>query len=197
MMLITDMSTIGVDRSLTTAQLLQRISSSDLQANDLAPLGIALHHFTDAIADREVMRQGELHQATTILTKQVQRCLSGDDWLHDIRALATDPDRPALADGRTAAQVCHDAWPTVSELARRRSSAAIDNRVLYGDSTILKLAALRGWQARRCWWSTWSWKQQANDWCDRSGAKRETRSALLQSPEYVNPEILYTVLHGL
>ena len=178
----------------TTAQLLERTSCADTRAEDLATLGIALHHFTDTIIGRNVMSQVALHQATTILTKQLQRCVDSDDWLHAIRALVTDPQRPALGDGRTAQQLCGAAWPAVLHVALQHSNVAINDAARYGDAPILKLAALHGCQANALWWGTAPWQLRVDDWVGRHGVGRRTHSVLTSSPEHVDQDILAAVI---
>ena len=51
---------------------------------------------------RPVSTRPRVHQATTVLTKQIATLLDRADRLHQIAALVTDADRVALADGRTA-----------------------------------------------------------------------------------------------
>ena len=186
-----------VERSgtrVTTAQLLERTSSAGARADALAPVGLALHHFTDTITGRSVMSNVELHQATTVLTKQAQRCLDGNDWLRAIRALVVDPDRPALGDGRTAQQVCGAAWPSVLHVAMQRSNLALDDAARYGDATILKLAVLHGCGANALWWGTAPWQRRVDEWSARHGAGRRTHEVLTLSPEHVDRDVLAAVI---
>lgn len=186
-----------VERSgarVTTAQLLERTSSAGAQPGALAPVGLALHHFTDTIIDRNVINNVELHQATTVLTKQAQRCLEGDDWLRAIRALVIDPDRPALGDGRTAQQVCGAAWPSVLHVALQHSNLALNDAARYGDATILKLAVLHGCRTNALWWGTAPWQRRVDEWSARHGAGRRTHEVLASSPEHVDRDVLAAVI---
>ena len=179
---------------VTTAQLLKRTKCVGARARELAPVGIALHHFTDIIERRNVMSHVMLHQATTILTKQVQHCVAGGDWLHGVETLVTDPDRPALGDGRTAQQVCGTAWEAVLDLAQQRSSLATLDAARYGDTTILKLAALHGCRADALWWGTESWQLRVDDWTAREGVGDRARSILTFSPERIDDATLAAVI---
>lgn len=179
---------------LTTAQLLERTKSGGVRARELAPVGFALHHFTDIIIGRDVMSHVELHQATTILTKQLQRCLAANDWLQGVQTLVTDPDRPALGDGRTAQQACGVAWQAVLDVAKQRSDLETHEAARYGDTAILMLAALHGCGTDTLWWGTASWRLRVYDWTARHSVGARTRSMLTASPEHVDQETLAAVI---
>ena len=75
--------------------------------------------------------------------------LSDDDPLAAVLALVTDPERPALPDGRTAAEASVHAWPTVRAIAGDRAEAAIEGAAAFGVTAILRLAATRPPRSRR------------------------------------------------
>ena len=130
--------------ALPTAALLRLVDDTD-DGLDLVPAGIALHVFTEPLREHRAVPAAELHRATTVLTKQVKRLLTGDDRLAAIEALVTDPGRQATPDGRTAATLCGRAWPAVVEVAsrfrvvhRRRSRLRRDRDPAAGRHTRLR-----------------------------------------------------------
>lgn len=179
---------------LPTAALLRLVD--DDGALDLVPAGIALHVFTEPLRDHVRIGTVDLHRATTVLTKQVKRLLSGDDRLPSIAALVTDPSRQATPDGRTAAQLCGRAWPAVRAVATERSAASIDGAEAFGETAILRLAATRAAAPACRWWGTTGWVELVERWAsDASHAQsRRLVTSLLRTPELVADEILESVL---
>jgi hypothetical protein len=188
-------------RQLPTAALLARVDAVDA-GHDLVPVGIALHSFTEPWRSLAEPGTGELHRTTAVLTKQVKALLTTDDRLAAIAQLTTDPNRIALPDGRTAAQVCGDAWPAVRAVAAQRSKAAIEGATTFGETAILRLAATRAALPACRWWGTAGWIEAVERWATEPATtgqpatgtpSRRTIAALLTTPELVSDEILVSV----
>ncbi len=161
---------------------------------DLAPLGIALHHFTDLVAGRADLDDAELHQATTVLTRQVRRAMATPEPFGELVDVLTDPSRPALADGRPASALCGRAWASIGPDVARRVWEAAAGTQAYGAGTILALAELRAHDAAFPWWGTDAWAQHVHRWALTRGATTRLRSSLLQAPDQVDAELVRDVL---
>jgi hypothetical protein len=180
-------------RSLPIAALLRLADDTD-DALDLVPAGTALHVFTEPLRDHAHLTDVELHRATTVLTKQVKRLLTGDDRLVAVRDLVTDPGRQALPDGRTAAMLCGRAWPAVAAIAAARSAASIDGAAAFGETAILRLAATRAAAPSFPWWGASGWAELVERWAADEAHPRRLVASLLRNPELVADEILESVL---
>ena len=177
----------------STADLLRLVDTGDEQF-DLVPVGIALHSFTDPVRQHTDLSLTDLHRATTVLTKQIERLLAHSGRLQAIRELVTDSRRVALADGRTVAMLCGEAWPTVMAIADDRAVAAIDGAGTFGEPAILRLAATRAAMPTAPWWGTRGWIELVDRWASDHRNGRRTTASLLRSPETADDEILAVVL---
>ena len=161
---------------------------------DLVPVGIALHSFTDAARQHTELPFTDLHRATTVLTKQIDRVLADVGRLHAIHDLVTDPRREALPDGRTASMLCGDAWPVVVAVAHERASAALEGARTFGETAILRLAATRAAMPTSPWWGTRGWTELVDRWASDHRNGRRAVASLLRSPETADAELLAVVL---
>lgn len=183
-------------RALPTAALLRLADDTD-GALDLVPAGIALHVFTEPLRDHVRLPRIELHRATTVLTKQVKRLLTGDDRLAAIGTLVTDPGRQAAPDGRTAAMLCGRAWPAVVAAATARSASSIEGAAAFGETAILRLAATRAAAPSCRWWGTSGWVELVERWAAEEAHPRRLVASLLRTPELVADEVLESVLQSV
>lgn len=171
----------------TTAQVIRRTDAS-IARPVYAGLGVALHHFTEALDGS--IDPLDLHRATTVLTKQVCRLLDEDDALDKIRGLVTDPRRVAMPDGTRATELCGGSWDEIHELADRRSAASCDGAEEFGLEAIVNLAAVRGVGAEQPWWGTAAWRDRV----ERTPVPPDDRMLLLERPELADDDLLSLAL---
>jgi hypothetical protein len=180
-------------RTPLTAELLRLVDHGD-ERFDLVPVGIALHSFTDPIRQHTNLTLTDVHRATTVLTKQIDRLLAGEGRLVAIHDLVTDPRRVALPDGRTASVLCGDAWPAVVAVAHERASAALEGARTFGEPAILRLAATRAAMPTSPWWGTRGWTELVDRWASDHRNGRRAVASLLRSPEAADADVLADVL---
>jgi hypothetical protein len=161
-----------------------------------APIGISLHHFTELVSRHLDVTTVELHRVTTILTKQVSRVLGGPAVFESIRSLVTDPDRIAISDGRTAAELCGQEWAQVRSLAIDRADAAVEGANRYGEATVLQLAAFCTAAARLPWWGTQAWEDRVDAWARSIRFAPRLKRAARHAPELVDAAVLRSILGG-
>jgi hypothetical protein len=181
------------NRPTSTADLLRAVARGE-EGFDLVPVGISLHSFTDPAREHTDLPLATLHCATAVLTKQVLRVLRDPHPLAAIQRLVTDPARVALADGRTVATLCGDAWPRIRSIADDRAVAAVDGAVAFGEPAILRLAATRAALPTCPWWGTRGWAELVERWASDHRSARRSVTALLRSPETADQEILGSIL---
>ncbi len=138
----------------------------------------------------------ELHRITTILTKQVSRVLGGPAVFESIRSLVTDPNRIAISDGRTAAELCGPDWDQVRSLAIDRADAAVEGANRYGEATVLQLAAFCTAAARLPWWGTQAWEDRVDVWARSIRFAPRLKRAARHAPELVDTTVLRSILGG-
>ncbi len=181
------------ERATSTADLLRVVAGGE-EGFDLVPVGISLHSFTDPAREHTDLRLATLHSATAVLTKQVGRVLREPHPLAAIHRLVTDPARIALADGRTVATLCGDAWPRIRSIVDDRAAAAVEGAVAFGEPAILRLAATRAALPTCPWWGTRGWAELVERWASDHRSARRSVTALLRSPETADQEILGSIL---
>lgn len=177
-----------------TATTLRRLATTGRGGRDLTALGIALHHFTDILALHVDLPDAELHQANTILTKQVRKALGSADPIGVVRRLVADPLRCATGDGRSAAELCGPAWMEIEAIVVRRADMAVEGSRTYGVDAITKLASLHASVASFPWWDTEAWERQVDRWSRRDRRSPLVRTALLRSPDRLDRRIVQSVL---
>lgn len=179
-----------VSATPTTAQLIHRTDAT-IARPLYASLGVALHHFTEMLAD--AIDPIELHRATTVLTKQVHDLLDHDDALDAIDRLVTDPARVAMPDGRTAIEFCGERWSDVRAVAHRRARASCEGALEFGLDAIINLAVVRSVGSDEAWWGTPMWAQRV-DLVLAGMIEEPVRSQLLSEPELVEDDVLAIIL---
>jgi hypothetical protein len=178
---------------LPTAAVIAQIDISR-DRTVIASLGFALHHLSDALTGS--IGELDLHRATTIMTKQIAQIIQADDAVSQIGQLACNPDRVAMPDGRTAAELCGSLWNDVANASHERAVAASDGVLAYGNDAVINLAMVRGAQGTTPWWGTSMWAQIVNDWFDESMPSPRLRTALKHYPEQVDDAVVAAVLAG-
>lgn len=157
----------------------------------VAAVGVALHHFTEPLGlDPEL----ELHRATTVLTKQARPLIDRPDGLAAIRVLVTDPDRVAVPDGRTAADICGPAWDDVRAVALDRANSACEGAETFGQMALLNLAVIRGVNAQHPWWGSTAWNRHVDAWTAKRSPSRRQRNSVLADPELAPDDLLLDIL---
>ena len=157
----------------------------------VAAVGVALHHFIDPLAAAPDL---SLHRATTVLTKQARPLIDRPDGLDALRELVIDPLRVAMPDGRTAAEVCGDAWDDVRAVALDRANSACEGAETFGQMALLNLAVIRGVNARHPWWGTAAWGRHVDIWAFSREPSRRQRASVLADPELAPDDVLLDVL---
>lgn len=180
---------------LPTAQIVDLTSVPQVTAI-AAPIGISLHHFTELVSKHLDLTRIDLHRITTILTKQVGRVLGGPAVFESIRSLVTDPNRIAISDGRTAAELCGPNWDQVRSLAIDRADAAIEGADRYSEATVLQLAAFCTATARLPWWGTQAWDDRVDAWARSIRFAPRLKRAARHAPEQVDAAVLRSILGG-
>ena len=175
-----------------TAQLLRLVSNDE--PFDLVPVGITLHCFTEPLRAEMAISLARLHQATTILTKQIKQVLSGDNRLRAIRSLVTDAHRVATSDGLTVEELCGPHWPTLRAIADQRAAAAEEGAVSFGEPAILRLAATRAVAPTCPWWGTRGWTELVDRWASDTGHGRRSITPLLVTPESARVDVVAAIL---
>lgn len=181
-------------RGPATAAALRRLATDRRTDRDLTALGVALHHFTDIVALNVDVPDSELHQANTVLTKQVRTAMGGPDPMEVVRRLVADPHRSATGDGRSAAELCGPAWMTIEAIVVRRADLAVEGSRTYGVDTIAKLASVHASLATFPWWGTDAWERQVERWSRHDRRSPLVRTALLRSPDRLDHRIVRSVL---
>lgn len=175
---------------LSTAQLLAR-HASPIDVLLTASVGIAVHHLSDHLTDATPI---DRHRATTVLTKQIRPLLDDRDAFAMIEALVTDPERRALPDDRSAAELCGHEWPDVVAAAGSRARLARIGADDFGTDAIINLAFVRALGSHQPWWGLDNWIRQVDAWFDPSAFGSRLRLRLLTEPENAAPDILWNVL---
>jgi hypothetical protein len=178
---------------LPTAAVIAQIDISR-DRTVIASLGFALHHLSDALVGS--VSDLDLHRATAIMTKQIAQIIQADDAVDQIGHLACNPDRVAMPDGRTAAELCGSRWHDVAEASLARAVAAREGVSVYGNDAVINLAMVRGAQGTTPWWGTSMWAQIVNNWFDESMPSPRLRTALKHYPEQVDDAVVAAVLAG-
>lgn len=178
---------------LPTAAVIAQIDISR-DRTVIASLGFALHHLSDALGG--ALSELDLHRATTILTKQIAQVIQVDDAVTQIGLLACNPDRVAMPDGRTAAELCGPRWADVAAASQARAVAACEGVESYGNDAVINLAMVRGAQGATPWWGTAAWAHLVELWFDDSMPSPRLRTALKHYPEQVDDSVVAAVLNG-
>ena len=129
----------------TTATAIRSAVERD-DLDELIAGGLALHLFTEIAGVEVDLPVTDLDRATTVLTKQLGDTLARQpqrDVLRQVLQLVTDPERESHPDGRTAEELCGDAWPAVRNAAYARAEQSIRGADDYGVVPMLRLAATR------------------------------------------------------
>lgn len=178
----------------TTARTIARLSSAPRTTRDLAPLGIALRHFTEPVLTHLDVDRVRIHRATTVLTKQVAAAMTGEQPLAGLRVLLTDPHRVATPSGVGAREFCGTAWASIADIAGHRLDEIAAGVAQFGEVSVLRLAALHAADAMSPWWGTGEWETRVARWLDVAPEGSLFRLALLQAPEHVDDAILRELL---
>jgi hypothetical protein len=178
---------------LPTAAVIAQIDISR-DRTVIASLGFALHHLSDALVGS--IGDLDLHRATTIMTKQIVQIVQADDAVDQIGHLVCNPDRVAMPDGRSAAELCGSRWQDVAAASQARAVAAREGVSVYGNDAVINLAMVRGAQGTTPWWGTSMWAQIVNNWFDVSMPSPRLRTALKHYPEQVDDAVVAAVLAG-
>lgn len=180
--------------TVTTARTIRRLSHTTRTTRELAPLGIALRHFAEPFLAHGDLGLAQVHRATAVLTKQLAEALATPDASATVLRLVTDPDRLATVDGRTARELCGPAWEAVRHAAEARSAEALAGIRAYGCVPVLRLAALHAVNSALPWHGTPAWEMRVIDWLPDDEDAPLLRTALLESPEHIEDEILRDIL---
>jgi hypothetical protein len=183
------LSTMHTAATAPLPELLHAVRDAP-RPHDLIAVGSAYHYFTQPARNHLALDLLDAHRATTVLTKQVARLLVEDRPLALIAALVTEPLRPALPNGTTAAELCGDSWNAIRDIARERVQAAIDGAEAFGERAVLHLAATRAADATTPWWGTAAW----SDAVERAALGRRATMLLLRDPESAADADLRAVL---
>ena len=179
----------------TPAAILYAAQCPDL--DDLIAVGLALHLFTEIVYTRVDLSTTDLHRATTMLTKQVLDALihhAERDPLRAVLRLVTDPERESMPDGRTACDLCGDAWPAVRNTAFSRAEQSIRGAVDFGVEPMLRLAASRAVVDPMPWWGTPVWRERLREFqsCNTMGALEHL--TLGTAPEHAPERVLRAIV---
>jgi len=139
----------------------------------------------------------ELHRATTVLTKQVLDALihhAERDALGTVLRLVTDGERESLPDGRTACDLCGDAWPAVRCAAYSRAEQSIRGAADFGVEPMLRLAASRAVIDPIPWWGTPVWRERLNDFQSSNSIGALEHLTLGTAPEYAPEASLLAIV---
>jgi hypothetical protein len=165
--------------------------------DELIAVGLALHLFTEIVHDRVDLSVTELHRATTVLTKQVLDVLihhAERDALRTVLRLVTNRERESLPDGRTAFDLCGDAWPTVRCAAYSRAEQSIRGAADFGVEPMLRLAASRAIVDPTPWWGTPAWRERLSDYQSSNTMGALEHLTLGTAPEYAPEESLLAIV---
>jgi hypothetical protein len=179
----------------TATVIRHAVESSDL--DDLVAVGLALHLFTEIVARHVGLSMVDLHRATTVLTKQVNEALvrhSEHDALRTVLRLVTDPERAAHPDGRTARELCGNAWPAVRHDAFTRSEQSMQGAVDFGVVPMLRLAATRAIVHQEPWWGTPVWRSRLTDYLTINATTPVEHLTLGSAPEYASETSLVAIV---
>jgi hypothetical protein len=179
----------------TPAAILYAARCPDL--DELVPVGLALHLFTEIIARRVDLSVTELHRATTVLTKQVLDALIRDgeyDALRAVLRLVTDLDRAAMPDGRTACELCGEAWPAVRNTAFSRAEQTVRGADDFGVEPMLRLAASRAIVDPTPWWGTPAWRDRLSEFQSSNTIGALEHLTLAAAPEYAPERSLLAIV---
>jgi hypothetical protein len=179
----------------TPAAMRRAVQGPDL--DELIAVGLALHLFTEIVSGRVDLSVTELHRATTMLTKQVLDALihhAERDALRAVLRLVTDGEREALPDGRTASDLCGDAWPAVRCEAYSRAEQSIRGAADYGVEPMLRLAASRAIVDPTPWWGTPVWRRRLNEFQSSNSMRALEHLTLATAPEHAPEESLLAIV---
>jgi hypothetical protein len=180
----------------TTATVIRNaVERNDL--DELIAVGLALHLFTEIVGGEVDLPLTDLHRATTMLTKQLGDALSShpqDDVLRRVLRLVTDPERHSHPDGRTAEQLCGDAWATVRNAAYVRAEQSIRGADDYGVVPMLRLAATRAIAHRSPWWGTPAWRARLSEYLTTQAPGPLEQLSLGRSPEHAPEDSLLAIV---
>ena len=165
--------------------------------DELIAVGLALHMFTEIVHGRVDLSRTELHRATTVLTKQVLDALirhADRDALRTVLRLVTDSERESLPDGRTACDLCGDAWPAVRCEAYSRAEQSIRGADDFGVEPMLRLAASRAIVDPTPWWGTPAWRERLNEFQSSNTMGALEHLTLGTAPEYAPEDSLLAIV---
>jgi acetyl esterase/lipase len=165
--------------------------------DELIPVGLALHLFTEIVYGRVDLSATELHRATTVLTKQVVDALihhAEHDALRTVLRLVTDGERESMPDGRTARELCREAWPTVRCVAYSRAEQSIRGADDFGVEPMLRLAASRAIVDPTPWWGTPAWRKRLHEFKSSNTMGALAHLTLGTAPEYAPEQSLWAIV---
>jgi hypothetical protein len=178
----------------TTATVIRRAVERD-DLDELIAVGLALHLFTEIVGGEVDLPVTDLHRATTVLTKQLSDTLARQgDVFRQVLRLVTDPERESHPDGRTAEQLCGDAWPAVRSAAYARAEQSIRGADDYGVVPMLRLAATRAVAHRSPWWGTPAWRTRLSEYLTTKSPGPLTHLSLGKSPEHAPEDSLLAIV---
>ena len=132
-----------------------------------------------------------------MLTKQVLDALihhAEHDALRTVLRLVTDAARESLPDGRSACDLCGDAWPAVRCAAYAHAEQSIRGADDFGVEPMLRLAASRAIVDPTPWWGTPVWRERLSDFQSSNTMGALEHLTLGTAPEYAPEESLLAIV---
>ncbi len=188
------------DEPATASPTTPEVIRSAFDGNDLDDLiavGLALHLFTEIVRHQVDLSGTDLHRATTVLSKQMMDTLtrhSDHDALRAVLRLVTDPERESHPDGRTAAELCGEAWTGVRAAAYARAEQNIQGATDFGEVSMLRLAATRAVAQQAPWWGTPEWRARLAEFIATNPAGPLEHLTLGSAPELAPEESLRAII---
>jgi hypothetical protein len=179
----------------TATSIRRAVESTDL--DDLVAVGLALHLFTEIVGRYLELSVTDLHRSTTVFTKQINEALvrhSEHDALRNVLRLATDADRTAHPDGRTAAELCGEAWVSVRADAYARAEQSIQGADDFGVVPMLRLAATRAIVHQSPWWGTTTWRSRLSEYLTSNATTPVEHLTLGSAPEFAPESSLQAIV---